>query len=82
MVSGSITSGSIVGSGLDGINKGFGIVGGVAEKISDLNQSEDQGADIASSLVDLQRGKLQVQASAKVLEAEGEMIGSLINLKV
>ena len=82
MISGSAPLGSPSGAALNGINKGFSIAGGAAEKIANLSGSIDAAADVASSAVDLQRGKLQVQASAKVLEAEGDMLGSLINLKV
>jgi hypothetical protein len=74
--------GSISGSGLEGINKGFGIVGAAADKIAKISGSEETAGDLASSAVDLQRGKIQVQASAKVLETEGVIIGSLIDISV
>lgn len=74
--------GSISGSGLEGINKGYGVVGTAADKIAKVSSSENPAGDLASSVVDLQRGKIQVQASAKVLETEGLVMGSLIDIKV
>ena len=74
--------GSISGSGLEGIYKGLDIAAGAADKIAKLSESEDAAGDLTSSMVDLQRGKVQVQASAKVLETEGRLIGSLIDIEV
>jgi hypothetical protein len=74
--------GSISGSGLEGISKGFAIAGGAADRIARLSEGGVSASDIASSAVDLLRGSVQVQASAKVLETEGKVIGSLIDIKV
>lgn len=74
--------GSISGSGLEGINKGLAITGGAADKIARLSESDTSAGDLATSAVDLQRGKAQVQASAKVLETESKIIGSLIDIEV
>ena len=74
--------GSTLGSGLEGINKGFSAVGAAADKVSKVSNSDNPVGDLASSAVDLLQGKIQVQASAKVLEAEGQVMGSLIDIKV
>lgn len=74
--------GSITGSGLEGINKGYGIAGAAADNIAKLSDSKHVGEDLATSAVDLQRGKIQVQASAKVIETENQILGSLIDIKV
>ena len=74
--------GSISGSGLEGISKGFAIAGGAADKIARLSETGASASDVASSAVDLLRGSIQVQASAKVLETESKIIGSLIDIKV
>ncbi|MDX1693249.1 MAG: hypothetical protein R3208_05755 [Ketobacteraceae bacterium] len=73
---------SVLGSGLQGVQKGFSTVNQAADKIAKVDRSDNPAGDIAESAVSLQLGKLQVQASAKVIETANETIGSLINIKV
>ncbi|MCG8312537.1 MAG: hypothetical protein MI976_04925 [Pseudomonadales bacterium] len=73
---------SVLGSGLQGVQKGFSTVNQAADKIAKLNESSDLETDITESAVSLQKGKLQVQASARVLETANRTIGSLIDIEV
>ena len=45
------------------------------------NQAAQQ-TDLAKSLLDEKQGQRQVEASAKVVEASDQMIGSLVDIKV
>ena len=73
---------SVVGSGLQGVQNGFSTVNRAADKIAKVDTSENPSGDLTESAVSLQQGKLQVQASAKVIETANETIGSLIDIKV
>lgn len=73
---------SVLGSGLQGVQRGFSTVNQAADKIAKVDSSSDPSGDLTESAVSLQQGKLQVQASAKVLETADRTIGSLIDIKV
>ena len=73
---------SVLGSGLQGVQKGFSMVNQAADKIAKVGDSSDPSGDLTESAVSLQQGKIQVQASAKVLETADKTIGSLIDIKV
>ncbi len=73
---------SVLGAGIAGIHKGQTTVAGAADRIAKLNQSSQPAEDITQSAVDLQKGKVQVQASAKVVQAHSDMMGSLLDIKV
>lgn len=73
---------SVLGSGLQGVQKGFSTVNQAADKIAKVGDSSDPSGDLTESAVSLQQGKIQVQASAKVLETADKTIGSLIDIKV
>ncbi|MCG8672213.1 MAG: hypothetical protein MI867_22600 [Pseudomonadales bacterium] len=74
--------GSVLGSGLQGVQKGFTTVNQAADKIAKVSDSSDPSGDLTESAVSLQQGKIQVQASAKVIETADKTIGSLIDIKV
>ena len=74
--------GSVLGSGLQGVQRGFTTVNQAADKIAKVNDSSDPSGDLTESAVSLQQGKIQVQASAKVIETADSTIGSLIDIKV
>ena len=73
---------SVLGSGLQGVQKGFGTMNQAAERIAKVDTSADPSGDLTESAVSLQQGKLQVQASAKVIQTAADTIGSLIDIKV
>ena len=73
--------GSILNNGVMGIHKGFSQLNKASANIAQLSVSEDPASDLTKSGVDLLQGKLQVQASAKVLQTASDTIGSLIDIK-
>ena len=72
---------SISSAGLEGIRKGTERIDHAASKIAGLDRSNDFMGDVTSSAIELQQGKMQVQVSSKVLAAEGDMLGSLLDIK-
>ncbi len=72
----SVQSSAILGiqRGLDGIRKN-------AAEIASSDQLNQAGQDtnVESSLVELKQNEVQVQASAKVVSALDEVLGSIIN---
>jgi len=62
--------------GLDGLRKN-------ASEIASADQlnKAGQNSNLESSLLDLQQNKTQVQASAKVVSAIDEVIGSIIDIR-
>lgn len=74
--------GSVLSSGLAGIQHGRNTVAKAADQIAKLNDSSQPSEDITRSAVDLQQGKIQVQASAKVIAAHSDMMGTLIDIEV
>lgn len=62
--------------GLDGIRKN-------ASEIASADQLNRAGneTDVVGSLVELQQNKVQVQASAKVVSALDEVLGTLIDTR-
>lgn len=75
-------SNSISGAGLEGINRGYQMMNQAATRIAKVATSETPSADITKSAVELQQAKVQTQASAKVLGAENQVIGSLLDITV
>lgn len=73
---------SVLGSGLQGVQKGFSTVNQAAERIAKVDTSDNPSGDLTEAAVSLQQGKQQVQASAKVLQTANDTIGSLIDIKV
>jgi hypothetical protein len=72
---------SATGSGLAGIQQGFRQVNQAAADVARLDRSTDPGADITRAAVDLLQGKVQVQASAKVIETEQRTLGALLDVR-
>lgn len=73
--------GSVLNNGVMGIQKGFSQLNKASANIAQVSVSEDPMKDITESAVDLLQGKVQVQASAKVLQTASDTIGSLIDIK-
>lgn len=74
--------GSVYGNGLAGIQKGWNTLNQASARIAQVGASEDPGADLTQGAVDLLQGRLQVQASAKVLETANKTLGSIIDIEV
>lgn len=74
----SVQSEAVLGvqRGLDGMRKS-------ASEIASADQLNNAGqnTDLVSSLVDLQQSKVQAEASAKVISAVDEVLGSLIDIR-
>lgn len=73
---------SATGSGLAGIQQGFQKVTQAAESVAKANDSANPGSALTRSAVELLQGKQQVQASAKVIETEKEIMGTLLDVRV
>ena len=74
----SIQSSAVQGiqRGLDGMRKNAAEIASADQ----LNKAGDE-TDLVGSLVGMQENKIQVQASAKVVSALDEVIGSLIDTR-
>jgi hypothetical protein len=75
-------SNSISGAGMEGINRGYQLMNQAATRIAKVATSETPTSDITRSAVELQQAKVQSQASAKVLETDNRVIGSLLDITV
>jgi len=74
----SVQSEAVLGiqRGLDGLRKN-------ASEIASADQLNKAGQDssLVGSLLDLQQNKTQVQASAKVVSAVDEVLGTIIDIR-
>jgi len=77
---GSVSSSSVLAAGVQGVQTGMASASDAAGKIARLGSSEQDG-DFVTPLVDLKRSELQVKASASVVKAADEMLGTLIDIK-
>lgn len=73
--------GSILNNGVMGVQKGLNQLHKASANIAQVSVSEDPSRDLTESAVGLMQGKLQVEASAKVLQTASDTIGSLIDIK-
>jgi flagellar hook protein FlgE len=69
---------SVMSTGVQGLQAGFGRANQAAGEIARAGQPES-GGDLASSLVDLKVSENQVKASAAVIKTADEMLGTLID---
>ena len=74
--------GSVFGNGVMGVQKGLGTLNKASAQIARVGVSEDPAQDITKGAIGLMQGKLQVQASAKVLETANKTLGSIIDIEV
>ena len=72
---------SVQNSALQGIQRGIDGIRKNAAEIASSDQLNQAGQDtsLESSLVELKQNQVQVQASAKVVSALDEVLGSIIN---
>jgi hypothetical protein len=75
---------SVLSSGVYGIARGNDMLNRSADQIAKANLPPEEGGpeEIVSPMVEQQLGKIQVQASAKVVQAGSDMLGTLIDIKV
>lgn len=74
--------GSVLGNGIAGIQQGLNKMNKASAEVAELSTSQDPASDLTESAVSLLQGKLQVEASAKVLETYNRTVGSIIDLEV
>lgn len=71
-----------IDSGVSGMRKGLEGIEKAAGEIASADSLEDTStSSLAESLVDLKASENQVDASAKVVKAVDEMIGTLLDTK-
>ncbi|NVK36507.1 MAG: hypothetical protein HWE18_01160 [Gammaproteobacteria bacterium] len=76
--------GGALSAGLAGIQKGEQQVTQAAQEVvsATTERPVTQTQDVAKALVEEKEGQRQVEASAKVVEAADQTIGSLVDIKV
>ena len=76
--------GSVMNSGVQGIQRGYDMLNRSADQIAKANIPPEQGGpeELYTPITQQISGKVQVQASAKVVEAASETLGTLIDIKV
>lgn len=85
-------SGSVLSSGLAAFQAGQRRVDVAAAEIAgaavntdpkaqETNSFAESNRDLVTSLVELQAGKLQAQAGAKVVETADEVLGTLVDIR-
>jgi len=74
---------SVQSEAVQGIQRGLDGVRKNAAEIASADQLNKAGqeSDLVGSLVDLQQNKAQVQASAKVVSAIDEVVGTIIDIR-
>jgi len=74
---------SVQNEALQGINRGLEGMRKSAAEIASADQLNKSGqeTDLARSLLDMQQSQVQVQASAKVVSAVDEVLGTLIDIR-
>ncbi len=74
---------SIVGPALQGIQRGFQGMRRVASEIASANQTEKQNpTDLSRAMVEMNQQAHQAKASAQVLKAADDTIGTLFDERV
>ncbi len=74
--------GNILQNGLQGVQNGVRKVEQAADEVAKSGTTGSlDPAELASSLIDLKQGESQVKASARVIEAEDRILGSLLDIK-
>ena len=76
--------GSVMNAGVAGVQRGYDQLNRSAEQITKANVPPEQGGpdELATPIVEQMLGKIQVQASAKVIETASDTLGTLIDIKV
>ncbi len=77
---GSVSSSSVLATGVQGVQAGVARANDAAGKIARFGTTEQDG-DLATPIVNLKSSELQVKASAAVIKTADDMIGTLIDIK-
>jgi len=75
--------GSVLQSGFAGIQRGVRGAADAADKIAKVgaeSNKDDATGDITDAAVGLKQNELQVKASAKVVKAGDDMLGSILDI--
>ena len=74
--------GSITYSSVVGISRGINQANEASAKLASAEQSsnDQSNKETTQALVELEQGKIQVQASARVAQTAGDVIGSIIDI--
>ncbi len=78
----SVQSSAVQGiqRGLDGMRKDAAEIAS-ADQLNKAGQETESATDLTGALVDLKQNQVQVQASAKVVSALDEVIGTIIDTR-
>ena len=71
---------SVLSLGLQGMQSGIGRANQAAGQIARSGTNLENG-DLATSILDLKIGEIQVKASASVIKTGDQLLGSLIDIK-
>ena len=76
--------GSVMNTGIAGIQRGTDMMNRAADQIAKASVPVEQGGpqELYTPLTEQMSGKHQVQASAKVIQAASDTLGSIIDIKV
>ena len=83
-----VTLGSVLQTGVNGISRGIRGAADAADKIAKAGTGKADGdidrdnsiTDIADAAVSLKQNEFQVKASAKVVKAADEMLGTILDI--
>ncbi len=76
--------GSVMNIGVMGVQRGYDMLNRSADQIAKANIPPEQGGpeELYTPITEQISGKQQVQASAKVIQAASDTLGSIIDIKV
>ncbi|MDX1343287.1 hypothetical protein [Reinekea sp. G2M2-21] len=76
--------GSVMNTGVMGVQRGYDMLNRSADQIAKANIPPEQGGpeELYTPITEQISGKQQVQASAKVIQAASDTLGSIIDIKV
>jgi hypothetical protein len=76
--------GSVMNTGVTGVQRGYDMLNRSADQIAKANIPPEQGGpeELYTPVAEQISGKVQVQASAKVIQAASDTLGTLIDIKV
>lgn len=76
--------GSVMNTGVTGVQRGYDMLNRSADQIAKANIPPEQGGpeELYTPITEQISGKVQVQASAKVIQAASDTLGTLIDIKV
>jgi hypothetical protein len=76
--------GSVMSTGVTGVQRGYDTLNRSADQIAKANIPPEQGGpeELYTPITQQVSGKVQVQASAKVIQVASDTLGTIIDLKV